>query len=482
MEWIIVIIYFAAFSYIFLFSLGQLHLTWKYIRSRKKEKVPPKKITEWPLVTIQLPVYNEKYVAERLIETIARIDYPADKLEIQVLDDSDDETTDILRKAIDSLDASLDISLVRRDNRKGFKAGALAYGLTLAKGEYIAIFDADFMPEKDFLKRTIPEFDDNTGVVQTRWGHVNKEYSLLTKLQAFALDAHFTVEQTGRSFSNSFINFNGTGGVWRKKCIIDAGGWSDDTLTEDLDLSYRAQLKGWKFRYLEDCVAPAELPVIMPSIKSQQYRWNKGAAESARKNLLNVFKSDIGWINKIHALFHLLNSVVFMALFLAASLSVPLLMIKKSQPALNTFFYLGGIFLIGFFSIAFHYWVATRKIEGATFKKYFFKIFPLFLIVSMGLSLHNGLAVLEGLIGFKTPFIRTPKFNIVGKKDSWKDNTYVSLTLAPLTLFEGLLSLYFVGGIVLGIVTGDWSMVPFHLMMALGFGAVFYYSVRPRYA
>ena len=482
MEWVIVTIYCVAFGYIFLFSLGQLHLTWKYLRASKKVTPKTKVVKEWPYVTVQLPIYNEKYVAERLIKTIAEFDYPIDKLEIQVLDDSDDDTTRLIKEAISSLNSSLDISLIRREERKGFKAGALAHGLTTAKGEFIAIFDADFIPGKDFLKKTIPHFQANTGVVQTRWGHINKDYSLLTKLQAFALDAHFTIEQTGRSFSNSFINFNGTGGVWRKECIIDAGGWSDDTLTEDLDLSYRAQLKGWKFEYLEDCFAPAELPVIMPSIKSQQYRWNKGAAESARKNLPKVLKSGIGFVNKIHATFHLLNSAVFICLFVAALLSIPMLLIKDNHPAMVTLYYLGGIFMMGFGSIALFYWVSAKKSANGGDTWYFLKIFPLFLIVSMGLSLHNGIAVLEGLLGFKTPFIRTPKFNVVSKGDSWKENSYISLKLTPLTFIEGLLALYFAGGVVFGIMIHDLTMVPFHIMMTLGFGAVFYYTVRPRYA
>ena len=486
MEWVIVILYCTALGYIFLFSMGQLHLTWNYRKARKKgkqEQTPlATDIKSYPIVTVQLPVYNEKYVAERLVRTIAQFDWPDDKLDIQVLDDSDDETTEIIAKAINSVERPIKINHVRRKVRKGFKAGALDYGLSLAKGEFVAIFDADFMPEKDFLKRTVPQFEENTGVVQTRWGHVNRDYSLLTRLQAFALDAHFTIEQTGRGHAGSFINFNGTGGVWRKECIADAGGWSDDTLTEDLDLSYRAQLKGWKFKYLEDCVAPAELPVIMPSIKSQQYRWNKGAAESARKNLGNVFRSGIGWTNKIHALFHLLNSAVFICLLAAALLSVPVLFVSGDHPAMQVLMYLGGVFMTGFFSIIFFYWAATRATVPNAPLSFFLKTFPLFLVVSMGLSLHNGLAVLEGLLGFKTPFVRTPKFNIQSKSDGWKDNKYISLKIAPLTFVEGALALYFFGGAVYGVLAGGWSMAPFHLMMGLGFAAVFYYSVRPRYA
>ncbi len=255
MEWLVVCIYAGALFFIFLFSLGQLHLTWHYWRS-KKSKTPVPVLNIFPQVTIQLPVFNEKYVVERLIDSISKLDYPKDKMEIQVLDDSTDETIDLIVKKVEEFSAlGFDIKQIRRKDREGFKAGALKYGMGLAKGEFLAVFDADFLPKKDFLKKTIAYFEDaNIGVVQSRWGHVNQDYSILTRLQAFGLDAHFTIEQTGRSHAGSFINFNGTAGVWRKSCIADAGGWSADTLTEDLDLSYRAQLKGWKFKFLTNYV------------------------------------------------------------------------------------------------------------------------------------------------------------------------------------------------------------------------------------
>ena len=510
MEYFIVVAYGLCLLFIFFFSLGQLHLTLHYLKSRKQKKVnnplplpssrtlvlanddfsqPSDSFTDknFPAVTIQLPVYNEKYVVERLLEAIARFDYPQDKLEIQVLDDSTDETVAIIAEKVAELQSQgLNIRHICRPHRKGYKAGALAYGLELARGEFIAIFDADFLPHPDFLLKTIPWFEqEEIGVVQTRWGHINKDYSLLTRLQAFGLDGHFTIEQGGRSHAGSYINFNGTGGVWRKKCIEDAGGWSDDTLTEDLDLSYRAQMRGWRFQYLEEVEAPAELPVLMPAIKSQQFRWNKGAAECARKHFSQIMSNkgkeksgkNFGIANKLHAFFHLFNSSVFLFLLLAAVLSVPVLFIKKAHPELGPLFYAGGVFLIGFFAIGLFYWISTKQLYPHQSLRYYLKTYPVFLTIMMGLSLHNALAVTEGLLGIKTPFTRTPKFNIKTGRDSWKKNSYISHKISPSTIFEAMLALYFTFGVYLGIQAGDFGLVIFHLMLATGFGFVAFFSV-----
>jgi cellulose synthase/poly-beta-1,6-N-acetylglucosamine synthase-like glycosyltransferase len=483
MEYAIIILYCTSLLMIFLFSVGQLHLTWHYLKSKKEAASPCPEITEelLPHVTIQLPIYNEKYVVERLIASIASFNYPITKLEIQVLDDSSDDTVEIIANEVAKYaQQGLDIKQIRRPERVGFKAGALAYGMQIAKGDYIAIFDADFLPGKDFLRKTVPYFEDEKiGMVQTRWGHLNKDYSMLTKLQAFGLDAHFSIEQSGRSHAHSFINFNGTAGIWRKSTIEDAGGWSADTLTEDLDLSYRAQLKGWKFKYLEDVVSLAELPVIMPAIKSQQYRWNKGAAETARKNLGKVLKSNISLSSKVHALFHLFNSSVFVSLLIASILSIPMLYIKDANPQLSILFDLGSIFLIGFFSIAFFYWTATKSTVESNFRKHYFSTFPAFLTVSMGLSLHNAFAVIEGLLGFKSDFIRTPKFNITNKDDNWEGNIYVKPQLSIMSIFEMCLGMYFLFGIVTGIYLHDWGLMIFHVMLTLGFFSVFFHSVKP---
>jgi cellulose synthase/poly-beta-1,6-N-acetylglucosamine synthase-like glycosyltransferase len=464
----------------FLFSLGQLHLTWLYVRLKNNQRLlPDLPNTFEPHVTIQLPVFNERYVIERLIDAVGKLNYPKEKMEIQILDDSTDDTTAIILKKIESLrQLQLDIKLIHRENRAGFKAGALDHGLRLAKGSFIVIFDADFIPDADFLKRTLHLFSDPAiGAIQTRWDHINKNYSVLTRLQAFGLDAHFSIEQSARNTVGSFINFNGTCGIWRKQCIDDAGGWSSDTLTEDLDLSYRAQLKGWKFRYLEGVSTPGELPVIMPAIKAQQYRWNKGGAETARKIFWRVVRSDMRAINKVHAFFHLFNSSVFLSLLLAALTSVPMLFIKKHHPEINGVFALGNIFLLGFLSIAIFYWIATRRFNTNAHKT-FVNLFPAFLVVSMGLSLHNGIAVIEGLLGIKTPFVRTPKFNIIKRGESWKGNVYIQPRLNVLSFFEGFLCLYFIAGIGIGVYIGINILILFHIMLALGFGSVFYYSVK----
>ncbi|MCB9231296.1 MAG: glycosyltransferase [Bacteroidia bacterium] len=490
---ILIILYTLALGFILLYSIVQINLVISYVRERKKisqskVEAPRKELSEFPFVTVQLPIFNEIYVIERLMEAVAAFDYPKDRYEIQVLDDSNDETLEIVAAKVEELKAKgIQVSQVLRPKREGFKAGALQYGMESAKGEFIAIFDADFVPGPDFLKQTLPHFaDEKTGVVQTRWGHINENYSLLTRLQAFALDAHFSVEQKGRYAAGHFINFNGTAGVWRRACIAEAGGWQSDTLTEDLDLSYRAQLKGWKFVFLEDQVSPAELPVAMPAIKSQQFRWTKGAAEVARKNLGSVLRARIPFATKLHATFHLMNSMLFICILLTALLSFPLLSIKHYQPEFNEFFKYASVFMLSLVSLVIFFWTSRMNREKLSGPKRFWKFistFPLFLAVSMGLSLHNAWATLEGYLGFKSPFIRTPKFSITDVKDKFSDKKYLSHAISIMTLVEGLLCLYFGSALVLGIIWEDYGMIPFHFMLCCGFGAIFYYSVaHSRYA
>ncbi|MGJ8733763.1 MAG: cellulose synthase family protein, partial [Cellulophaga sp.] len=330
--YIIIGIYSLALLLIFFYSLAQLNLLVNYLGYKRRNKEAPKynllDAKEVPYVTIQLPIYNEEYVVERLLENIAKIEYPSNKLEIQVLDDSTDDSVIETARQIEALqETGLDIQHIRRTNRQGYKAGALKEGLISAKGDFIAIFDADFLPDSDWLKKTVIYFkDEEIGVVQTRWGHINRDYSVLTRIQAFALDAHFTLEQVGRNAKGHFINFNGTAGIWRKTCIIDAGNWEGDTLTEDLDLSYRAQLKNWKFKYLEDVETPAELPVVISAARSQQFRWNKGGAENFRKSVVSVVSAkNISFKTKFHGVMHLLNSSMFLCVFLVALLSIPML-------------------------------------------------------------------------------------------------------------------------------------------------------------
>jgi len=434
MDLAIIVIYTLALLIIFLYSLAQLNLLINYLRSKKKSDASAtfdfSKSEEVPLVTIQLPVYNELYVMDRLLDNIALLEYPKNKLEIQVLDDSTDESVSSTAQKIKTLQQTgLDIQHIQREDRTGFKAGALKAGMTIAKGEYIAIFDADFLPGSKWLLQTVPYFkDEKIGVVQTRWGHLNRDYSMLTKIQAFALDFHFTMEQVGRNFKNHFINFNGTAGVWRKQCILEAGNWQGDTLTEDLDLSYRAQLKKWEFKYLEDIETPAELPVVISAARSQQFRWNKGAAENFQKLYGKLLRDKtVPFSTKFHSLFHLLNSSMFLLVLLVAILSVPVMYIKNSNPMFAWYFYILAFFSISTLIFFVCYWVTFKKIHGGGFWNTleYIKMFFTFFSIAMGFSVHNSMAVLEGHFGKKSEFIRTPKFNVNSLKDSWKGNKYI---------------------------------------------------------
>ncbi|MFT7588497.1 MAG: cellulose synthase/poly-beta-1,6-N-acetylglucosamine synthase-like glycosyltransferase [Limisphaerales bacterium] len=480
---LIIIIYTMALALIFVYCLVQFHLALKYVKWHKNNKdVETPALPEiLPFVTIQLPLYNELYVTERLLESVSQIEWPKDRFEIQVLDDSTDESVDVAAKKVSDLRAKgFQVEHVQRADRKGFKAGALQYGMKEAKGEFIAIFDADFTPKPDFLLKSIPWFDNpKIGVVQTRWEHLNRDYSLLTAMQAFALDMHFSVEQLGRHAAGYFINFNGTAGIWRKKCIDDAGGWKADTLTEDMDLSYRAQLKGWKFRYLEGIGSPAELPTEMSAIKSQQFRWNKGGAETARKLAGQVLKADLPFKVKFHALSHLLNTSNYIWIFLTAVLSIPLLYVKHEIVLIDYFKY-ASVFLFGSIAIAYAYYVSTvykSEDRKGAWKTYATKL-PIFMAITMGLSLHNAMAVMRGWLGQESAFIRTPKFNITALNDNWKTKKYTSGKIGLMTWFEGLFALYFLGGVAIGLYYEDYGLLPFHLMAATGFILIFVYSVR----
>jgi cellulose synthase/poly-beta-1,6-N-acetylglucosamine synthase-like glycosyltransferase len=478
-----------------MYALAQLNLLFNYLSSKKhkKEDQGPNydlsNPAETPNVTIQLPVYNELYVMERLLDNIAQMDYPKDKLEIQVLDDSTDETLETTASHVKLLQQTgLDIQHIHRKDREGFKAGALKEGLKVAKGEFIAIFDSDFLPKKDWLMRTIPYFkNDDIGVVQTRWAHINRNYSLLTKVQAFALDAHFTLEQVGRNSKGHFINFNGTAGVWRKQCIIDAGNWRSDTLTEDLDLSYRAQLKNWKFKYLEDVKTPAELPVVISAVRTQQFRWNKGGAENFRKMMWKVLKNqNISVKTKIHGLLHLLNSTMFLNILIVAVLSIPMLYIKNEYTHLKMYFYVMRFFVISTIIFFVCYWFMYKKMYGGGFKNFiqYIAMFITFFSIAMGFSLHNSIAVMEGHLGKRSDFIRTPKFNINAVTDSWKNNKYLKKNMSVNVIFEGLLMLYFAFGMysafIVGDQGGDFGLFPFHLMLFFGFGYVFIKSLTSK--
>jgi cellulose synthase/poly-beta-1,6-N-acetylglucosamine synthase-like glycosyltransferase len=486
----LLVLYFAALTFILMYSVVQVHLAILYTRFQRTRKAIHEalpamaKAESWPRVTVQLPIFNELYVVERLIDAVAAFEYPRELLEVQILDDSTDETVEIAaRKVAEWKAMGLDIVHVHRKNRQGFKAGALKEGLVIAKGEFIAIFDADFLPHPDFLRKTIPHFQDpQIGVVQTRWEHINRNYSILTRLQAFALDAHFSVEQQGRNSKGYFINFNGTAGVWRRTAIDDAGGWESDTLTEDLDLSYRAQLKGWKFKFLENLDSPAELPAAMGAVKSQQFRWTKGAAETARKNLGKVLLAKLPFGTKVHATFHLLNSMLFVCIVLNAVLSVPLVFLHQHNPFIAKMMEYASIFSASMLALVLFFWVSRRNREGGRGAMGFLRFlatFPVFLCVTMGLSLHNAIATMEGYLGRKTPFIRTPKFALTDGKEAWKNRThYLSRRISPITILEGLMLLYFGFGVAMEIFYSSYGMFPFHVMLIFGYGVVFYFSLR----
>ena len=481
---IIIGIYFACLFLVLFYSILQLTLAINYVKNKKvkeKEIKPIYDPNNTPKVTIQLPMFNELYVAERIIETVSQFDYPSDKFQIQVLDDSTDETVDVIAKKVaEVLMRGINIQHIHRTDRTGYKAGALDDAMDRVEGEFIGIFDADFIPNPDFLQKTMPFFkDDNVGVVQTRWGHINKSYSLLTELQAFGLNGHFAIEQVGRTASGHFINFNGTGGIWRKKCIEDAGGWEHDTLTEDLDLSYRAQLKGWRFEYREDVIAPAELPVTMSALKSQQHRWMKGGAECFVKMWKELFTTKgVRFSNRVHGLSHLFNSSVFIFILIISMLSLMVLHIKDSFSDLNGVLQYAAIFLISTVFLMYYYWHSYRDKTENLFSSFFKFLgrFFIFLMVSMGLALNNSVAVIEGYLGIKSSFVRTPKFNVGANNDA-KENKYDKKSLSILNIGEGLLMLLFTYTAITRTIYGDLGMVPFHLMLAFGYGLVFYHSI-----
>ncbi|MGY5849001.1 cellulose synthase family protein [Salegentibacter sp. F14] len=488
MEIAILILYTLALLIIFIYSISQLQLLLNFHKANKKapttEKFDLNEKNQIPLVTIQLPLYNELYVVERLLNNISKIEYPIEKMEIQVLDDSTDESVAIIAKKVSAMkEAGFDIKHLHRITRTGFKAGALKEGLKTAKGDFIAIFDSDFLPKNNWLLQTVPYFKDpEIGVVQTRWVHINRNFSWLTKIQAFALDFHFILEQTGRNFARHFINFNGTAGIWRKECILDAGNWSGDTLTEDLDLSYRAQLRNWKFKYLMDVETPAELPVAISAAKSQQFRWNKGAAENFRKNYRELLKDkSASFSTKFHGFFHLLNSSMFLIVLLLAILSLPVLYIKNQNTQLGWYFNWMGGFLISTIIFFFCYFAAWRKIHGGGFKSLikFIGMFLSFFTLVLGFSLHNSIAVIEGHLGKRSEFIRTPKFNINTINQNWKDNKYLSKRIGPQLFLEIGLWLYFGFALYSGFLLKDFSLAIFHLMLFIGFGFVVFKTVKP---
>jgi cellulose synthase/poly-beta-1,6-N-acetylglucosamine synthase-like glycosyltransferase len=482
---IIIVLYVLSIVFVLFHSLFDAHLIFHYLRSRNKKNVAVFEENFIPFVTIQLPVFNELHVVERLLDAVASIEYPKDKIEIQVLDDSTDETSDIIaRKIVLLKHKNIPILHIQRENREGYKAGALKNALKIAKGDFLAVFDADFIPAKDFLKQTIPFFaNDSIGMVQTKWGHINKESSMLAKLQAIALDGHFSIEQQGRNAAGYFINFNGTAGVWRKQTILDAGNWQADTLTEDFDLSYRAQMKGWQFKYLENFTTPGELPPLVSALKSQQFRWTKGGAETARKNLKTLFSSYLPLSVKLHGSFHLIYSFGFISIIIYALLSVPLLFIKEYYPQFSFVFKFSGMVGMSFFIYVIHYFISYfNNTKGSIGDRLigFIIHFPLFVSLFIGISLSNAIGIIQGYLGIKSGFIRTPKFNAITSVDKLMKSSYAQSNINWLTVTEGLLVLYFLFGLFEAFYYKNYVSIPLLMMALMGFSMVFGLSVMER--
>ena len=481
-ESLILSAYIISLTILFFFGSHGFNMIYYYFKTfnKRTEDLDEKDfiMDEYPVVTVQIPLYNEQYVITRLIDSVLRLDYPKDKLEIQILDDSTDETTQIIDNHIKKYrEQGFDIAHIHRTNREGYKAGALKIGLETAKGEFVAVFDADFIPRKKFLKRTIPYFskDKMLGLVQTRWEHLNREYSLMTKTQAIALDGHFVIEQAVRNRAGFFINFNGTGGVWRKECIFDAGNWEADTLTEDLDLSYRAQMKGWKFRYLVNFTSPAELPSDIGALKSQQFRWTKGAIETAKKIYPQVLRSDMSFKLKFQSFIHLYCNLAYPFILLAAILNLPVMLIKLSGEYDGVFKFM-SVFIFAFISSFLFYLYSQKDVYPDWQKRIIY--FPVFLAGSMGFSVNNTKAVFEGLLDKKSEFVRTPKYQIMDKKDSWKGKNYVNKKLSFTTYIEAFLAVYCFAGVIIAIATAQVAAIPFQLMFCGGFTTVSVLSIR----
>ena len=481
-ESIILITYIVSLTILFVFSSHGYIMIYYYFKTFKDRISDLTEddlfMKEYPHVTLQLPLYNERYVICRLIDSVIRMDYPKDKLEIQILDDSTDDTKEIIEKHIKQYtDNGFDISHIHRTNRSGYKAGALKEGLKTAKGEFVAIFDADFIPRKKFLKRTIPYFykDEKIALVQTRWEHLNREYSLMTRTQAIALDGHFVIEQAVRNRAGFFINFNGTGGVWRKEAIFDAGNWEADTLTEDLDLSYRAQLKGWKCKYLVSFTSPAELPAEINSLKSQQFRWTKGAIETAKKLYPKVLKSHLPLKEKLQSTIHLCSNIAYPFILLAGILNLPIVLIKETGQYDDVFKFMS--FFIFAFVGSFMFYLQSQKDVYEDWQKRII-YFPVFMTGSMGLSLNNTKAVFEGLINKKSEFVRTPKFKITDDKHTWHDKKYLPKKVPFTVYIEAILAIYCFAGVGLAAYYVQIAALPFQLMFALGFSIMSFLSIK----
>ncbi len=475
-------------AYFFILALLMVYCLHRYailfLYFKHKRRLPPASAlpAQLPRVTVQLPIFNEMYVVGRLIAAVAALDYPMELLEIQVLDDSTDETVQIAEAIVKKLARDgFDIQHLHRTDRTGFKAGALEAGLASAKGEFIAVFDADFVPDKQFLKKTLPFFSEaETGMVQTMWGHINREYSALTQVQALFLDAHFILEHTARYRSGRFFNFNGTAGIWRKQCIITSGGWQHDTLTEDLDLSYRAQLHGWKFIFCPEIITPAEIPVDINSFMSQQHRWSKGGIETALKLLPAIARARQPLRVKLESFFHLSCNMNYLFMLLLALLACPALCIRIENGWKDLFVFDLAAFFCGVVPIALYYGISQKELGQPWLKSLLY--LPLLMAVGIGLCINNGKGVVEALMGHKTAFLRTPKFHIEGTGDSWKRKLYHGYAHDVQCCVEMTFGICFLCTIIFALQHGVYTAVPFLALFCTGFFCIALFSVYERYS
>src|SRR5256885_9297782 len=461
--------YFLVLFVLAAYGMHRYWLVYDYYKYAENVPGPPPAASHWPRVTIQLSIFNERYVIERLVEAVSRFDYPHELLDIQVLDDSTDETCEVARACVERHGAQgIPITYIHRSNRHGFKAGALENGLKPAYGELITIFDADFIPEADFLRRTIPYFQNpKIGMAQTRWTYLNRDYSLLTQVETILLDGHFVVEHGARSRRGTFFNFNGTAGVWRRAAIDSAGGWQHDTLTEDTDLSYRAQLKGWKFLYLPNVECVSELPVDMNGFKAQQARWAKGLMQTAKKILPKVFKSDAPWHVKAEAFFHLTANISYPLMVVFSVTLLPVMIVRFYQGWFQMLVIDLPLFLASTCSISSFYLVAQKEIRPKTWwRTFFYK--PFVMAVGIGISIRNAQAVIEAIIGKKSEFARTPKFKIEGKKDTFVAKKYKNKA-GWMPFAEVFLGIYFAATVVYAITNENYATIPFLLLFVWGY-------------
>jgi len=478
-ETLILVLYFFVLSILAIYGWHRYYLVYLYTKHKDRAPQPLPEVTVLPRVTVQLPIFNEMYVAERLIDASCQIVYPADKLQIQVLDDSTDETVEVARKKVEEWKAKgIDIEYIHRGDRTGYKAGALDNGLKTAKGEFVALFDADFVPQPDFLQKTIHYFtEDKVGCVQARWGHINKEYSFLTRLQSMFLDGHFMMEHAARNRGGRFFNFSGTAGMWRKSTISDAGGWQHDTLTEDLDLSFRAQLKGWRFVFLPWVVTPAELPVDMNGFKSQQHRWVKGSMQTSKKLLGDVLQARIPFHVKMEGALHLTGNTAYILTMLLALMLFPVTYFRPKLDMKTSVLLDLAVFALATLSVCVFYLASQREIYGwrGVVRTIFYT--PFLLAMGIGMCVSNARAVIEGFFTRGGEFVRTPKYALQKNQESFVTRKYKVTLKKFLPFVELAIGLGFGWVIYYSFLNGMYGAIPFQMLFFTGFTYVAFLSL-----